>query len=130
VFGQHEGACFKDENAVAMGIINIEEVRRGDASETPSTNYNVIKWSGIRMDSGILAGPCLVQRIADKAPDIIERKVVERVTTAMGVSPIFSEEASNIRRIRDRGNDAPTFSLKQVLGYVSRVTSGPSLLSR
>src|SRR6516164_3922869 len=57
-----------------MGIIDVEEMRRRDASETPSTNYDEIERSGIGMDGRILAGPCLVQRVADVAADIVERE--------------------------------------------------------
>src|SRR2546428_11935166 len=57
-----------------MGRVDVEEMRRRDGSETTSSNYDEIERSGIGMDGRILASPCLVQRVADVAADIVERK--------------------------------------------------------
>src|SRR5437870_4282121 len=57
-----------------MGRVDVEEMRRRNAPETASTNYDEIERSGIGMDGRILASPRLIQRVADVAADIIERK--------------------------------------------------------
>src|SRR5215831_17335428 len=57
-----------------MGRVDVEEMRRRDGSKTPSPDYDEIERSGIRMDGRILAGACLVQRVADVAADIVERE--------------------------------------------------------
>src|SRR5215472_10271817 len=57
-----------------MGRVDVEEMRRRDGSKTTSPNYDEIERSGIGMDGQILAGPCLVQRVADVAADIVERE--------------------------------------------------------
>src|SRR5262245_12366473 len=57
-----------------MGRVDVEEMRRRDRSKTTSPNYDEIERSGIGMDARILAGACLVQRVADVAADIVERE--------------------------------------------------------
>src|SRR5262249_47732816 len=57
-----------------MGRVDVEEMRRRDGSKTTSPNYDEIERSGIGMDGQILAGTCLVQRVADVAADIVERE--------------------------------------------------------
>src|SRR5262249_52834568 len=86
-----------------MGRVDVEEMRRRDRSKTTSPNYDEIERSGIGMDGRILAGACLVQRVADVAADIVEREggresdggghgclpfFVRRVTSEMGCDDV------------------------------------------
>src|SRR5262249_44608335 len=57
-----------------MGRVDVEEMRRRDGSKTTSADYDDIERSGIGMDGRILTSPCLVQRVADVAADIVERE--------------------------------------------------------
>src|SRR5262245_63442302 len=57
-----------------MGRVHVEEMCRRDGAKTTSPNYDEIERSGIGMDGRILAGTCLVQRVADVAADIVERE--------------------------------------------------------
>src|SRR5262249_21048513 len=99
VLRQRERARFQDQNAVAMGRVDVEKMRRRDCSKTSSPDYDEIERSGIGMDGQILTSRCLVQRVADVAADIVEREggresdggghgclpfFVRRVTSRMG----------------------------------------------
>src|SRR5262245_55830018 len=93
-----------------MGRVDVEEMRRRDGSKTPSPDYDEIERSGIGMDGRILAGTCLVQRVADVAADIVEREggresdggghgclpffVIRCVTSGMGCNDVSSFTSS------------------------------------
>src|SRR5262249_7717119 len=96
-------------NAVVMGRVDVEEMRRRDGAKTPSPDYDEIEWPGIGMDGQILASCCLVQRVADVAADIVEREggresdrgghaclplFVRRVTSEMGCDDVSSFTSS------------------------------------
>src|SRR5215813_3533074 len=57
-----------------MGRVDVEKMRRRDCSKTASPDHDEIERPGIGMDGRILAGACLVQRVADVAADIVERE--------------------------------------------------------
>ena len=75
---------------MAMGSVDVEEMRRRDGSKTASPDHDDIERSGIGMDGQILASRCLVQRVADVAADIVEREGGrERDEGGHGCLPFF-----------------------------------------
>src|SRR5262249_15824735 len=94
-----------------MGRVDVEEMRRRDGSKTTSPDYDEIERSGIGMDRRILAGACLLQRVAHVAADIVEREggregdrgghgclpfFVRCVTSGMGCDDVSSLTSSRL----------------------------------